>query len=121
MESLSTERTKKVTLEGLENIFEKNLTMDMTVSSSKVRIRSLFVACHSLLRRNGLSWVIEDAQKIAVDHVLGSIKPASLLNLSKSDLAFFKKKQKMDFFGFMPDAIKLYKSFKFLDMVQRRN
>lgn len=43
LESLSTESTDTVTLEALTDIVEKEMAMDISVGSSKVRIRSLVV------------------------------------------------------------------------------
>lgn len=38
-------------------------------SNTRSRIENLFISYHSLLRRNGPSWLIKDSQKVALYHV----------------------------------------------------
>lgn len=62
-----------VILENLYKLVNKKLRINMADTDAKSRTENLFVAYHSLLRRHGLSWTLEDNQKIAVYHILSAI------------------------------------------------
>ena len=65
----------------------------------------LFVAYHSLLRRNRVAWVIQDNQKAAVSHVLSAVRPISLQNRLRADLDFAHYDSRKDFRKFMAHAL----------------
>lgn len=45
------------------SLIEKELNMDMTVSSASSRIKQLFINYHSILRRQGLKWILGAIKK----------------------------------------------------------
>ena len=71
---------ESVTLSSLDNFVSKNLKMDMQDSSAVSRMQSLFVSYHTLLRQNGLLWVMDTSPKVAVHHVLSAIRPKTTVS-----------------------------------------
>ena len=78
-------------------------------------MEALFASYVSLLRRHGLSWVIETKPKTAVAHVLSAVRPLNLQDLLQSDLEFAKSDCKKYFKEFLKHDIKLAKAFKLLE------
>lgn len=104
-----------VTLETLDKLVSKNLRTNMADTNAKSRIENLFVAYHSVLRRHGLSWILEDSPKIAVYHVLSGIRPQNLQNRLQSDLDFSHHELRKDFKTFMAHAVKLSEAWQLVD------
>lgn len=75
-----------ITIDMLDKNLEDNMRMDMNDKDATSRIEKLFISYKSLLRRNGLPWVHEDNEKVAVYHVLSAICPESLQRRHESDL-----------------------------------
>lgn len=69
-----------LTLSGLDSIVRKDLKMDMKNKDARSRMKSLLIEYHTLLRRNGLYWLLEDKEKVAVQHVLSEIQSVKLRN-----------------------------------------
>ena len=109
------ESQETITLETLDEIVDINLRMNKKDKNSKSRMESLFVSYHSLLRRNGLSWLIEPNPKVAVYHVLSAIKPKILHDRLSSDLQFSKHSLKKDFKDFMKHAVHVSEAFQRVD------
>lgn len=83
----------------------------MQDSKAKSRIENVFITYHALLRRQGLSWIIKENQKVAVYHVLLAIHQTSFKTRFKSDLEFSKHNLRKNFKQFMKYAIKLADTF----------
>lgn len=77
-----------VTLEGLDELIEKKLKMNMEKKNARSRMQRLFANYHSLLTENGVKWIIQENQKLAVTHVLSAIRPQPLRERLESDLPF---------------------------------
>jgi hypothetical protein len=60
----------------------------------------LFSSYMSLLRVNGLEWMIKDTPKKCVAHVLDALRPEALQQRITADLGFSHVKLKKDFFAF---------------------
>ena len=80
LEDKARESKETVSLATLDKIVERKLHMNMSDSSAKSRMQSLFVSYTTLLRRHGLAWVLESNQKVAVYHVLSAVRPLDLRN-----------------------------------------
>lgn len=63
LESSSLESKESLTLETLDALLERDLCMDMTDKSAGSRMNSLFVAYDKLLRRNGLSCLLDETKR----------------------------------------------------------
>lgn len=86
--------------------------MNMRDKNAKPRMESLFVIHHALLRRNGLSWLLETNENVAVSHIISAIRPKTLKNRLQSDLDFAHYGLQKDFRGFMKHAVRLSESFQ---------
>jgi len=104
-----------VTLSKLDRIVEKQLSMNMSDPSATSRMQGLFISYTTLLRKNGLSWVVTDSPKVAVQQVLSCINPKSLRTRLREDLEFSQRSLRKDFKGFMTHAIKLAEAFQLVD------
>lgn len=85
----SSEQSKEVVfLEKVDEIVKAELRTNMDDSNAKSRMENLFVSYHALIKRHGLSRILEDNQKFAVYHVLSAIRPNILKERLTSDLEF---------------------------------
>lgn len=78
-------------------------------------MEALFAKYITLLRRNGLSWVIEENLKIAVKHVCDAIQPKLLRKRLESDLGFSHVTLRKDFKAFRKHAIRRDDTFQLAD------
>lgn len=106
-----------MTIDSLDKLVEDQLRIDMTDKDSRSRIENLFVSYRSLLRRNGLTWLTQDNEKIAVYHVLSAICPELLRVRLESDLEQSHYDLRKDFEGFMYHSIKLSEAFQLVDNI----
>lgn len=67
-----------LTVEGLDELMQKKLKMNMDTRNVKSRIQSLFASYHSVRSQNGVMWIIDENRNMAVTHVLSEIRPRSL-------------------------------------------
>jgi hypothetical protein len=75
----------------------------------------LFADYASLLRINGISWIIEENPKVAVGHILDALKPKPLQARVRDDLQFAHPHLKKEFLKFMDHAIErteMYSDFE---------
>jgi hypothetical protein len=102
----SHQEVKKDTLSAsrVQSLVEKSLRMNMSERDAKKRILILFAEYTCLLRVHGLSWVIQDHPKKAVEHILDAIKPKHLQSRLRDDLSFAHANLKKDFIAFMKHA-----------------
>lgn len=84
------------------------------------RIQNLFKQYMTILRRNGLPWIINDNQKVAVQHVLSQMRPTSLQNLLESDFNFSNYDLRKDCKGFMSYCVRLSEPFQLVDNCKPR-
>ena len=61
------------TLDSHGKLVGNEIRMDMTDLDTRSRMKCSFIAYHSLLRRNGVAWVIHNNQNAAVSHVLSAV------------------------------------------------
>lgn len=78
LEKKSEESKNATTIDALGKLVTNNLRIDMTDTNARSRIENLFESYHVLLRRNRLSWLTKDNEKICVYHILSAIRPDSL-------------------------------------------
>jgi hypothetical protein len=62
----------------MQSIVTKNLRINMLEKDVEQRIIVLFADYSSLMRTNGLSWVIEQNPKVSIGHIVGVLKPIAL-------------------------------------------
>ena len=115
LENKAVESKETITLSSLDALVKRQLRMNTKDPSAESRMQSLFISYRSLLRQNGLLWVLESSQKIAVQHVLSAIRPKSLCARLSDDLEFSQHHLRKDFKGFMSHAIKLAAAFQLVD------
>jgi len=109
-----------VTLSSLDRMVDKQLSMNMADPSATSRMQALFISYYSLLRKSGLTWVLEESQKVAVQHVLSAISPKSLRDRLSEDLEFSQRHLRKDFKAFMAHSIKLAEAFQLIDSGRNR-
>lgn len=114
------ESKEAVTLEGLDDIISKELVMNMANKNARSRMEGLFISYHTILARQGLSWIIKDNQKLAVAHVLSAIRPQVLKERLEADLSFSQHALKKDFNKFLKHAVRLSEAFQLVDVGPRR-
>lgn len=115
LDSRATESKETVTLNGLNDIVQRELRTDMRNKNAKARMQDLFVSYHMILLRHGLKWIVTENQKVAVSHVLQAVPPATLRDRLQSDLAFSHHELRKDFPGFLKHAIRLAEAFQLVD------
>lgn len=120
LESRAKESKEIITLKKLDKIVAEELRMNMWNTDATARMQDLFSQYHTILRRNGLKWIINENQKIAVGQVLSAIQPLVLRDRLTSDLLFSHHHLKKDFPGFMKHSIELAKAFQLVDCEPRR-
>lgn len=76
------------------------------------RLQDLFASFHKIISRNNLNSIVNDNQKVAVQHVLSAIRPTSLREKLESDLSFSHHSLKKDFHGFLKHTFKLAEPFQ---------
>ncbi|PXF41739.1 hypothetical protein BWQ96_08528 [Gracilariopsis chorda] len=90
-----------VTESDLSAMVLKHVRMDMSVKSTTVRMKLLFIDYKLLLRQHGMAWVAEKNQKPAVRHVLLVVKQAKLKNRLEQDISFPKRHLKKHLSAFL--------------------
>lgn len=88
----------------------------MTDKDARSRIKNLFVSYRSLLSCNGLTWLNQGNEKIAVHYVISEIRTESLRVRLETDLELSHYDLRKDFKGFMSHAIKLSEAFQLVDI-----
>lgn len=61
-----------VTLDMLDKIVKTKLRTNMKISNTKVGMQDLFYCDQTIPRRNGLAWIVNDNQKLAVGNALSA-------------------------------------------------
>lgn len=91
-----------VTISNLDKLVEDTLHFNIKNSDARCSVEKLFISYHSLLRRNGLFWLIKENEKIAVFYILSAFRPESLRTSLESDLElshYTLRKDLRDFYG----------------------
>lgn len=110
------EKSKKaVNLKNLYSIVRKHLKMDVKDRSAMSRMEYLFARYVSILRRNGLTWLLKDNQRISATHVLSTVKPKSLQERLNSDLNFTNYDPRNYFKGLLEHAIRISEALEIVD------
>ena len=89
--------------------------MDMSNRNIHLRMQNIFVDYHSILSRNGVSWLVTENEKQAISHVLSAIHPAILKDSIKLDMELSEHELKKDFKGFVKHSMELSQTFVRLD------
>lgn len=110
-----------ISLQTLEEIVERELRMYMGNESGRSRMQSPFIWYHSLFWHNGLSWILEDNQKVAVGHVLYAVRPKNLQERLESNLRFSKTDCRKDFSKFMEHGVQFSGAFQILDNCRKQS
>lgn len=104
-----------MTLDKLDEIVSPEVRTNTNYNNSSAHMQDLFANYHTILSRNGLKWIITDNQKVAVQHGLSAISPASLGDRLQSDLAFSYHPLRKYFKVFLKHAVKLAEAFQLVD------
>lgn len=115
MDKIAEESKEVVSLKALDDLFAKVLRINMVYSSAQSRIENIFVSYHSILRRQGLFWLLKGNQKLAVFHVLLAIRPESLRFRLDSNLQFSHQDLCKDFKALMKHAIKFSEAYQLVN------
>jgi hypothetical protein len=94
-----------LTKNQISAIITRSLRTNMAEKDTEQRIIMLFADYQSLLRANGLSWIVKDNPKLAVDHIMEVIKPFALKKRLRDDLDLAHVGLENDFLGFMRHVI----------------
>jgi hypothetical protein len=89
------------TIQQIDGLVSKNLRTKLAEKNPKQRILTLFLDYTSLLRDNGLSWLLESHAKLAVNHITGALRPKALQQCIKRDLELRFVSLKEDWHGFL--------------------
>jgi hypothetical protein len=81
-------KTESLSLSKLDSLVSKGLHIKMNEKDVSHRVITLFADYTTLLRNNGLSWVIKDKPKIAVSHIVTALRPNPLQKRIQEDLDF---------------------------------
>jgi hypothetical protein len=95
-----------MSLTQVHALISKKLNINMAEKDTEQRIVMLFTDYSSLLRMNGLSWIVKDCPKIAIGHILETLKPKPLQTRVRGDLELGHTHLKKDFLKFMEHTIK---------------
>lgn len=96
----------------LDKIVKTKLRTNMKISNTKVGMQDLFYCDQTIPRRNGLAWIVNDNQKLAVGNALSATQPPPLKDRLESDLAVSKHALWKDFAGFLEHVIKRSEAFQ---------
>lgn len=91
------DKKNAVTFEGLEELMEKKLNMNVEKKNARSRIQGSFAKYRWLIIENGVKWIIKEYQKLTVTFTLSAIRPQSLRKHLESDLSFSHHDLKKDF------------------------
>lgn len=86
--------------------------MGMKYTDVGSKMKDLFVQYNSILTKNGLKWVLEDNQKLAVSQVLNDVCPAALKERLDEDLKFTYPRMKKEFKDFLKHAVNVAQDFQ---------
>jgi hypothetical protein len=85
----------------LDALVSKHLHYKMSEKDVAQRVITLFADYATLLRTNGLSWVIKTQTKTAVQHIVSAIRPYPLQKRIKDDLDFAQSHLRKEWLPFM--------------------
>jgi hypothetical protein len=89
----------------VQTIVNRSLRINMAERDCEQRILMLFADYKSLLRLNGMAWLVYDNPKLAVSHITDALKPSVLKKRIRDDLSFGHIGLKKDFLLFMKHVI----------------
>lgn len=111
LESETAESRSKMTIEALDSLIRKNLRTDMHNKEVISRMNNLFVGYQTVLRKNGLSWVVAENPKVAVQQVLSAIHSPKIQSSLSSDMELAHIDIGKDFSKYYAHAKKLSEAF----------
>jgi hypothetical protein len=88
-----------------QTIVNRSLRINMAERDCEQRIIMLFADYKSLLRCNGMAWLVDENPKLAVSHITDALKPSVLRKRIKDYLSFGHIGLKNDFLLFMKHVI----------------
>lgn len=81
------------------------LKMDMADTDAVSHMENLFFLYPKVLGRNGIAWILEEDEKIAMGQVLSAIRPYTFQELLRVNLEFSRAKVKKDLIGFFDHVL----------------
>lgn len=90
-----------VTLEELHKLVPDELRITMVDEDAGSRIESLFISYQCSLGRNGIQRITKENERVALTHVLFSIRPLSLHSRLQFSLSSSHHRLETDFRGIM--------------------
>jgi hypothetical protein len=95
-----------LTASQVQTIVSRSLRINMTEKDCEQRVLILFADYKSLLRKNGMAWLVDENTKMSVNHITDALKPSALKKRVQDDLNFGHIGLKKDFLGFMQHVIR---------------
>jgi hypothetical protein len=95
------ERTETWSLSNLDFLVSKSLNVKMQEKDIPSRLTTLFADYTTLLRNNGISWVIKEKPKISVGHIVSALRPTPLQKRIREDLKFRHSSLRKDWRAFL--------------------
>lgn len=86
LECEAEEEKDMMTIVNIDAVTKKELSMGMTDTSSRSRMKRLFTLYVSVLRRNGLFWIMKEHSKLAEQHLLFAVRSRPLPHRLEKDL-----------------------------------
>lgn len=74
------ETKETINMETLDETLGKELRMNFSNTSARSRDANLIMSLHAIRCHNGLEWLLEETQKIAVQHIVLSIRMQPLVS-----------------------------------------
>jgi hypothetical protein len=96
---------------NVQAIFSRSLRSNMSEKDPEQRIIMLFSDYQSLLRHNGMGWLINGNPKMASSHITDALKPSIPFKPVKDDLNFGHTNLKKDFMLCMQRCIRRAEQF----------
>lgn len=116
LDGLFEDKKRRMPVSQITAIVSSNLHMSIKVQDARARIQMLFIAYRALLKRNGISWVLDTNPKRAIRHVLATTKPQSLRQRLEEDLNGGYPELRKELPAFIEHALNASDAFDKLDL-----
>jgi len=115
LETQAKTNKSEMDISTLDRHIKRKLRMNMNNDSDESRMFNLFINHYILLEKMGCEWVITDAPRVAVKHIIFAVRPIGLRDIIKSDLRLAHSKLKDDYAGFRDHCLELARTCRFIE------
>lgn len=115
LDEISTESRRTVTLSSLEILVQQKKPTVMKNINASSCMRKIFIDYYSLLRQQGIPWVIKSSKKIAVHHEVSAVRPTKFKSRMESDLYYSYAHIKEDLKNLFEHGQKITDAFALVD------